>query len=230
MTGPAGAIEGSHGLRELVGSFELGALAGHQGTFKLTQSNIKLFLSEYHSQSPITAALELAKDIRADDIEAIKVHTYWFCWSEIGSEPEKWHPTTRESADHSLPYVLSAVLTDGAFSDAIFTEERIRDPKLHALADKVTVEEDPEFTKRFSAEIPCRLEIRLRDGTLKTAEVDHPRGHYRNPMNDAEVESKFRTLAGRKLPSAQCDQALARLWKIDQERQPGDALDALRVG
>jgi len=229
MTGPAAAIEGSHGLRELAGSFELGELAGPQGTFKLTQSNIKLFLSEYHSQSPITAALQLAKDIRADDIESIKVHTYWFCWSEIGSEPEKWHPTTRESADHSLPYVLSAVLTDGAFSDAIFTEERIRDPKLHALADKVTVEEDPEFTKRFSAEIPCRLEIRLRDGTLKTAAVNHPRGHYRNPMTDAEVESKFRTLAGRKLSHAQCDQALVRLWKIDQERQPGDVLDALRV-
>jgi len=36
----------------------------------------------------------------------VTVHTYWFAWSEIGSEPEKWHPTTRESADHSLPYIL----------------------------------------------------------------------------------------------------------------------------
>lgn len=227
MTGPNSAIEGSHGLRELVGKFELGDLAGAQGSFRLTQSNIKFYLSEYHSQSPITAALQLAKTIRAEDIEAINVDTYWFCWSEIGSEPEKWHPTTRESADHSLPYILAAVLTDGAFSDAIFTEERIRDPKLHALADKVSVKEDPGFTKRFSAEIPCRLTVRLKNGESKVAEVNHPRGHYQNPMSDAEVEEKFHTLAGRKLGKAQADAALKRLWKIDQEARAADVLDEM---
>ena len=63
MTGPESAIEGSHGLRELVGSFELGALAEAQGDYKVTQSNIKFFLSEYHSQSPITAALQLSREI-----------------------------------------------------------------------------------------------------------------------------------------------------------------------
>jgi 2-methylcitrate dehydratase len=226
MTGPEGAIEGSHGLRELVGRFELGELAGPDGVFKLTQSNIKFYLSEYHSQAPITAALQLADDVRVSDIAAITVHTYWFCWSEIGSEPEKWHPTTRESADHSLPHILAAVLTDRAFSDAIFSEQRIRDPELHALADKVSVVEDPEFTRRFSADIPCRIEIRMQDGTLKTAAVDHPRGHYRNPMSDAEVAQKFRALAGRKLAAARIDAALQAAWRLDSARSVAAVMDA----
>jgi 2-methylcitrate dehydratase len=229
MTGPENAIEGSHGLRELVGSFELGPLAApNSDDFKVTQSNLKFFLSEYHSQAPITIALRLSKDIEPDDIESVTIHTYWFAWSEIGSEPEKWHPTTRESADHSLPYIVSAVLIDRAFSDEIFAEARLSDPRIHALADKVKVIEDPEFTKRFSrAEIPSRIEIRTRRGELKSAAVDYPRGHFRNPMTDVEVEAKFRALAGRAMPGAQVESALEVLWKIDQARDAGIAFDAL---
>jgi 2-methylcitrate dehydratase len=227
MTGPENAIEGSHGLRELVSKFELGELAGPGGEFKIAQSNIKFFLSEYHSQAPITAALQLCREVRADEIEAVTIHTYWFAWHEIGSEREKWHPTTRESADHSLPYIISAVLIDGAFSDAIFSDERIRDPRVHALADRITVKEDPDFTRRFSAEIPCRLEVRTRRGETLTAAVDYPRGHFRNPMSDEEVETKFRALAGRCLPAAQVGSALKRLWTIDQEKEVGVVFDLL---
>jgi 2-methylcitrate dehydratase len=227
MTGPDNAVEGSHGLRELVGSFELGELASAGGEFKVTQSNLKFFLSEYHSQAPITAALELSRQVKPEDIESITIHTYWFAWHEIGSEPEKWHPTTRESADHSLPFIVSAVLIDGAFSDEIFSESRIRDARIHALADKVSVKEDPDFTRRFSAEIPCRLEVRTKRGGIQTVSVDFPRGHYRNPMTDEEVEVKFRALAGRFLDADQVGAALSRLWNIDSEPRASVALDVL---
>ncbi|HYC49243.1 MAG TPA: MmgE/PrpD family protein [Burkholderiales bacterium] len=227
MSGPANAIEGSHGLRELTGTFELGELAPAGGDFKVAQSNLKFFLSEYHSQNPITLALQLSRDVEVEDIESVTIHTYWFAWHEIGSEPEKWHPTTRESADHSLPFIVSAVLIDGAFSDAIFSAERIRDARVHALADKVSVQEDPAFTKRFSAEIPCRVEIRTRRGEVKTASADFPRGHFRNPMTDDEVESKFRMLAGRYLPTERVDAALKTLWALERMKDCGLVLDAL---
>lgn len=227
MTGPDKVIDGSDGLGELVNGFELGALAAPGDAFKVTQSNIKFFLSEYHSQAPISAAIKLSRDVKPEEIESITVHTYWFAWSEIGSEPEKWHPTTRESADHSLPYIVSAVLIDGAFSDAIFSEERIKDPKVHALADKVSVVEDPAYTERFPASVPCRVEVRTRDGVVKTEAVDYPRGHIGNPMTDEEVEGKFRTLAGRLLPAAQLETALTCLWQIDETPAAAVVLDAL---
>ena len=119
------------------------------------------------------------------------------------------------------------MLIDGEFSDAIFSEARIADRRVHALADKVEVKEDPEFTRRFSASIPCRLEVKLRNGEVRKAEVEYPRGHYKNPMTDEEVESKFKLLAGRFLPADRVAAALKVLWKIDQERDAGVALDVL---
>jgi len=165
--------------------------------------------------------------VKPEDIASITIHTYWFAWHEIGCEPEKWHPTTRESADHSLPFIISAVLIDGAFSDAIFYEERIRDRKVHALADRVAVKEDPELTRRFPAAIPCRLDVQTRSGELKSAAVEYPRGHVKNPMTDAEVEKKFRALAGRALSDGQVTAALKRRWKIDAEAHAGVVFDLL---
>src|SRR6266436_5940070 len=197
MTGPDQAIDGSHGLRELLGNFELGEFGGNGRPYQLPRSDLKYFLTEFHSQSPITAAIELRRQVAVEDIEAVTVHTYWFAWSEIGGEPEKWHPTTRESADHSLPYILAAVLIDGRFSDDIFSDARIRDPRIHALTDRIVVKEDEEYSRQFPGKIPCRIEIRTKSGKDLVAHVDYPRGHSGNPMTDAEVSQKFRMLAGR---------------------------------
>ncbi len=230
MTGPENAIEGTQGLWDLVGKFEITPLAGGDRPYRITQSNIKYFLSEYHSQSPITAALQLHAQVDADAVESITVHTYWLTWSEIGSDPEKWHPTTRESADHSLPYIIAAVLIDGQFSDAIFGEERLRDPRIHALAEKVAVKEDAEFTRQFPDLIPCRIEVVLRGGERKTVAVECPRGHFKNPMTDDEIATKFRPLAQRVLSKVQTDRALEELWALDRAVNLNAVFDAVRVG
>ena len=203
MTGPDQAIEGSHGLRELLGKFELGPFAGDRRPFRVTESHLKFFLSEYHSQAPIMAALELHRQVRADDIETVTIYTYWFTWSEIGSEPEKWHPTTREAADHSLPFIIAAVLIDGRFGDDIFSAERLQDPRSHALINRISVKEDPEFSRQFPRIVPCRIEAATKSGERKVATVEYPRGHVKNPMTNDEVRAKFFSLAGRVLPQAQ---------------------------
>jgi 2-methylcitrate dehydratase len=223
MTGPDKAVDGSDGLRELLGSFELGEFGGNGRPFQLPRADFKYFLSEFHSQSPITAAIELRRQIAAEDIESVTVHTYWFTWSEIGSGPEKWHPTTRESADHSLPYILGAVLIDGRFSDDIFSQSRIGDARIHEMASRISVKEDKDYSRQFPGKIPCRIELRTKSGKELMAEVDFPRGDTRNPMTDEEVSAKFRMLAGRKLAKAQVERALETMWAFDK----ADGLDAL---
>lgn len=215
MTGPDKAIDGAHGLRELLGSFELSEFGGDGRPFQLPRSDLKYFLTEFHSQSPITAAIELRRQVAVEDIEAVTVHTYWFAWSEIGSEPEKWHPTSRESADHSLPYILAAVLIDGQFSDDIFSDARICDHRTHELADRIAINEDKEYTREFPAKLPCRIEIRTKSGKELVARVDYPRGHGGNPMTDEEVSDKFRMLAGRQLNKGQAERALEVMWAFD---------------
>jgi 2-methylcitrate dehydratase len=229
MTGPDKAIDGSDGVRELLGTFEIGEFGGNGRPFQLPRADFKYFLSEFHSQSPITAAIELRRQIAAEDIEAVTVHTYHFTWSEIGRGPEKWHPTTRESADHSLPYILAAVLIDGRFSDDIFSPERISDRRILDMASRISVKEDKDYSLQFPAKIPCRIEIRTKSGKALTARVDYPRGHSSNPMTDAEVSDKFRMLAGRKLPKEQVERALETIWAFDAAKGLDALFESIRI-
>lgn len=191
---------------------------------------MKYFLSEGHSQSPITAALQLHPQVAVEDIEAVTIYTYWFTWSEIGSEAEKWHPTTREAADHSLPYIIAAVLIDGRFSDEIFSPERLRDARIHQLAAKISVKEDAEFSRRFPRALPCRIEVTTKSGQRKVAEVDYPRGHVKNPMTDDELNAKFTGLAGRVLPEERVERALNQLWRLDEAADLRAIFDAVQIG
>ena len=229
MTGPEKPIEDERGLFGLVSKFELPPFGGAQQDFAVTRSSLKYFLSEYHSQAPITAALALEPRVPVDEIAAVRIDTQWFTYYEIGSEPEKWHPTTRETADHSLPWIIAAVLIDGSFSDEIFSAARLGDPRIHALTDKISVQENTDFTRVFPQEIHCRIEVATTRGERIVSAVKYPRGHVGNPMTDAEVETKFRPLAARTLAAKSLDALLELLWDID--RAAGvDALFAAMAG
>ena len=78
------------------------------------------------------------------------------------------------------------------------------------------IEEDPDFTQRFSDEYNCHMEVTTTSGQRLSAAVTHPKGHWRNPLSDAEVEHKFRPLAAEVLTDKQCDTVLAYLWSLEQ--------------
>jgi len=228
MTGPALAVEGAMGLRELFGPFELAPFPAEGGDYAILAADMKYYVTEYHSQGPITAALKLRRDIDLDAIAKITIDTYEFAYREIGSGREKWRPLTRETADHSMPYIVAAALHDGAFNDAVFAPERFTDPAILALADKISIREAEEYNRR-PGEFPCRVEITLRDGTVRSASLDYPHGHHCDPMSDEEVEAKFRDLASRKLPAGRVDTLLAELWRFDQAARVGDILACANI-
>ncbi len=115
MTGPTAAFEGRHGLWEQVtGPFELGPLGGPGRPFAIERTNLKFVATEYHAQAPVALALALRDQVSVEEIESIEVRIYAMAHSEIGSEPAKWDPRTRETADHSLPYMLAVALPTAA--------------------------------------------------------------------------------------------------------------------
>lgn len=229
MTGPVQAFEGPHGLKELIGDFELPPLTEPGGRFRILEADMKCLTAEYHAQGPILAALGLRRDLAIADIEAVTIFTYAHAAKNIGSGAEKWRPTTRETADHSLPYMVAAALTDGQFSDDIFASTRLTDPRILALVDKITVQEDPALTKRFPRSFPCRIEIALRGGVRRASALANPPGHHDRPMTDDEVSAKFRGLAGRKLPADRLEQALDLVWGLDRGGPLSALFAALRV-
>jgi 2-methylcitrate dehydratase len=226
LTGPLNAIEEKEGgLWSLLGPFEWEPFGGRGGPFRIALTNLKYFPSEYHSQSAISAALQLRDKLEIDAIESITIHTYWMAWNGIGSEPEKWHPTTRETADHSLPYIVAAALIDGTIEPETFSEERIADPQLRALIQKITVRENPEFTKQYPNVVPCRIEVVSSGGKRQVADINYPRGHAKNPMTDAEIENKFCRMCSSSLAPAQVKALLKSLWALDEVDDVGDVIE-----
>ena len=227
MAGPPTPFE--DGLTAVIGAETICPFPVDATSFSLLKADYKFFLSEFHAQGPAFLALELLPQIELDDIETIEVSTYHFAWFEIGSGAEKWQPATRETADHSMPYVIAAVLIDGAYTDAIFAPERFQDRRTLDLMKKITIAEDTEFNKRYPASLPCRMTIALKSGGQKTAELSNPIGHHDRPMSDAQVVEKFRGLAGRKLAPARLEKVLDRMWKIDSDADWPSLFDELRL-
>jgi 2-methylcitrate dehydratase len=228
MTGPTAAFEGRHGLAEQVtGPFEIGALGGRDRPFAIERTNFKFLATEYHAQAPLAMALTLRGKVRPEEIEAIDVQIYAMAYSEIGSEPAKWDPRTRETADHSLPYMLAVALQDGRVTPASFEPQRYLDPSLRPLMSRIRVAENPEFTRRFPQELPSQLDVLTRLGQRFTERAEYPKGHARNPMTDADVETKFRDLTVDTLGTERATIALQALWRLDDARRAGPALDLL---
>jgi 2-methylcitrate dehydratase len=214
-------------LHHLLGPVDTGLIG--RAPLAIVDADMKFYVTEYHSQGPLAAALSLSGGLDVADIAAIRIRTYAFAHHEIGSGPEKWRPTTRETADHSLPWIVAASLIDGAFSDAIFAPERFGDPRVLALADKITVAEEPEFTGAFPQRFRSHVEITLADGTRRAAGLDVPHGHHDDPLTDAEVDAKFAMLAGRELPPERVAQALRLIRDVEQCVDLDELFDVLTV-
>ena len=230
MRGPSAIFEGRHGVCEQVtGPLELGAFGGNGVAFAVERSGIKFFPTEYHSQVPLGLILKLREKVKVEDIDAVHVETYHFTYTEIGSEPEKWRPTTRETADHSLPYMLAAALMDGGISVATFNEERIRDPQLPPLMDRIRISENEEFTLKSPASMECRIEITTKDGKRYVEAGSYPKGHAKNPLSDAEVEQKFRALCRGMLTDERCESILQAVWALDAMRDIGELIERVRI-
>jgi len=232
MTGPAPIFEGDLGFMKLLtGPFTVAPLGGDGGkqTFMITQTYIKFWPAEYHSQSAIDAALQLRTQVgHIRNVKSIDIHTFDAAVDIIGKDPEKWRPKTRETADHSLPYCTAVALADGEVTLAQFEPARFSDPALLDLVAKVKLHRDAALSARYPAGIPNRLVIALADGRQLVKEVEFPRGHARNPMTDEEVEAKFRRLAEPRYGKERCNAILAACWQSEKLGKAGELVKLLQ--
>jgi 2-methylcitrate dehydratase len=236
LTGPAPIFEGELGFFNLVTRqpFDLPVLGGRKqadGTpapFMMTETYIKYWPAEYHSQSAIDAALQLRPEVGdVRNVRSIDIHTFDAAVDIIGKDPEKWRPKTRETADHSLPYCTAVALADGDVTDAQFETSRFTDGALLDLVAKVKVHRDAGLSARYPRGIPNRLTVTLADGRQLIKEVEFPRGHARNPMTDAEVERKFRSQVEPRYGKSKADEVLSACWSLDELKNAGDLVRLL---
>ncbi|MDR3633874.1 MAG: MmgE/PrpD family protein [Isosphaeraceae bacterium] len=230
MTGPAPLFEGDMGfIQQVSGPLPLSQLGGPKAAdWMLPKTSIKFWPAEYHSQSAIAAALELRPQIaNIASIRSIEIATFRTAVEIIGQDPEKWHPKTRETADHSLPYCTAVALVDGDVSTRQFEPARLADPALLDLVKRTVVVEDANLTAEYPAAIPNRVRVTLSDGRTLQSTVRHPPGHDKNPLSDAQLRQKFDGLVVPVLGPDRAQEIWERVSRIEDDPKPHEAIALL---
>jgi len=201
--GPVEVIEGKEGLFEVVNNVEwqpewLLKELGEE--FMITQCSYKAFPTEALTHQPISAALQVCQEhnLAAEDISEILVETT-ARGADILSDPSKYQPTTKETADHSLPYVIAAAVADGNVLPDSFSDEKLKDPRIWDLLEKIKVVADPEIDAMFPGVKRARVSITSNTGETHTAQVDHAKG---SPKNRQVMSITFSCCVGLSTPSA----------------------------
>ena len=229
--GPVEVIEGKEGLIEVLNNVEWRPdwlLKGLGEEFMITQCSYKAFPTEALTHQPISAALQVCQehDLAAEDIAEILVETTTR-GADILSDPSKFAPKTKETADHSLPYVIAAAVADGNVLPDSFSDEKLKDPRIWDLLGKIKVIADPKIDGMFPGVKRARVSITTTGGSTHTAQVDHAKGSPQNPMSDEEIVAKFRANAEDVVSSQRQDEIIEATWNFENVEDLGDYMRLL---
>jgi 2-methylcitrate dehydratase len=218
-TGPEHVIDGKEGLTHCFGpEWKLNLLTDGLGeSWRITQCGMKFFPTEALTHAPISAVLDLVKenDLRPDKVAKVQIRSLARA-ADILSDPSKYDPHTKETADHSLPYVIAAALVDRQVTPAQFEMSKIMDETIRAQLRKVEVIADPEIEKVFPALQRVIVTITTTDGRSFTKQLDYPKGDPRNPLSDQEIEEKFAALADGVLSPKAQKKLKDAIWNLDK--------------
>ncbi len=198
ITGPLEVFEGNKGLMEAItGPFELDW--ARENLEAVRRTSVKKYNAEFHSQSALEGVLELraAHQIRPEEIERVSIAIFDVAYHIIGGgeEGDKQQVRTKEEADHSLPYMVAVALLDGDVSPAQYLPERITRADVQRLLRQVSIRPDEVLSRRFPAEMPCRIQISLKDGQTLSREKRDYEGFYTRPLHWEQAVAKFERLA-----------------------------------
>jgi 2-methylcitrate dehydratase len=222
MTGPSKPFEARGGLWDHIGQpkeLRLPA-AGPGGDMFIQEVMFKRFPAEGSTQAVLELTPAIRQWTKADDIASLHVDFPFGGWQEI-ADPPKWDPRNRETADHSLPYVISRALIDGDIYLDSFTQDKFMDPVARRLMDKITVSPDPNFT--YIGQV--RITVRTKAGgeLIKETAVRH-----HTAMTHEEILAKFnRACAFRHVADEQRDRARATWSNLRNVRDIGEPMRAL---
>ena len=226
-TGPEHVIDGKEGLTHVFKpEWKLNLLTEALGeSWRITQCGMKAFPTEALTHTPISAVLDLVKnnDLQPDQVSKIQIRSLARA-ADILSDPSKYDPHTKETADHSLPYVIAAALVDRQVTPTQFTAQKIMDPRIREQLRKVEVVADPEIEKVFPALQRVIVHIDTKDGRSFSKQLDFPKGDPRNPLSDSEVEEKFAALAEGVLSSAAQKKAKEAIWSLEHVDSVGELM------
>lgn len=232
-SGPAHVFEGKESLAHVMNSEWKWEVFDDLGEdWRILRCGMKFFPTEALTHAPISCTISICQDngLQADDIREIRIRTLTKA-ADILSDPAKYRPTSRESADHSLPYCILMGVLHGRVTPELFDDDVIADTRVLQHIDKIKVFAEPKFEAAFPKIQRCHVVVETTDGRTFEKQIDWPKGDPRDPLSDEDIRAKFDALAlgvsqerrdkiwksAKRIASFKRASGFARLWSIDED-------------
>lgn len=190
FTGPSPIFTGEMGFfKQVSGHFDL-----EIGEGKVLRTMIKNFPVEYHAMSAAEVALNLRDKIKGQ-IKQVNVETFDVAHTIIIKDPEKLRPKTRETADHSMPYIVAYTLKYGAPTPNAYDDVHLKDNAILSIIDVSKYNVTQKFNDMYPENLPVKIEVVTDSGTFQE-EMDVPKGHFRKPYTWEDLENKGKLVMG----------------------------------
>lgn len=219
-TGPVKVFEGKEGVFEVLKNVQWDStiLTDSLGKkFLITECEYKAFPTEALTHQPITAVLTLMKEntINPREVTEVFVETTTR-GADILSDPSKYNPTTKETADHSLPYCIAVAVAKGNVLPSDFEPEALQDPLVRELISKVKVKANPEVDALFPKVKRAICTITTKDGKKYRRQEDFAKGSTGYPMTDEEIVSKFRADSSKELSERRMKEVIEATFNLEK--------------
>jgi Uncharacterized protein involved in propionate catabolism len=226
-------FEGRYGLWEKVGATgqEADELIGRLGTLSVGAAQKKITFKRWpvgsRAQSAIQAALSARGQLRdVDAIREVRIHADKQVYEHlVSSRVDAWAPHSRETADHSLPYIVVAALLDGKVNSLSFERTVVTERRRQAfLKERVKAFVAEELSQGAAAGFLCRVEVIEADGRVVVGEAMAPPGHPLQPFTPDDFRAKFCETVVPMYGKARTDQLYQALSYINEAASVGDVV------
>jgi 2-methylcitrate dehydratase PrpD len=186
---------------------------------------IKQYPTNASQQAPINGLASLIEEHRfsAEDVERIDVGLNKTVAMHCGSVYE---PQEVIQAQFSLAYSLAIRLIKGSNDLSLYMDRELwRDPHVMELAHKIHFYPVPEI--RDEQKHGCRIRITVARGKTLEANLEYPKGSFKNPLSKEELRSKFRNLAASVLPADRIEKVIGTVERMEQIRDVSEIVSLL---
>jgi 2-methylcitrate dehydratase len=235
FTAASDPFEGMYGLRDAVGAFEPRLPVLPDGPRVVQMSHQKPIPAETQALCLLDLVPEIRAWTKVEEIRSIEIEVSKHVADHI-CDPPKFDPQTRETADHSLPYMLAVALVDGEITLDSYKPERFLDPALRPLMARMHIRVNDRFTEQRERELhgvtrptPARITVHRDGGHEMVRRVNYYKGHPKDPLTPADIDAKLdRTCAGI-VTDDQRERIRSAWWGVAELGDITEAMATLRI-
>ncbi len=233
-TGPVEVFEGKEGVFHVLGNVKWDAEVMTRGLgseFLIAECGYKAFPTEALTHQPITAVLEVMEENGVDPhaLRSILVKTTTR-GADILSDPSKYDPKTKETADHSLPYCVAVAAAKGNVLPSDFEADALIDPFVRSLLGKIQVVAEPAIDALFPKVKRAVVTVTTEGGESYTRQEDFAKGSPERPLSDDDVAEKFRSNASSTLSDRRIERVVEATFRLEEFETTGDYMRLLARG